>query len=65
MLPAPIADAYVRFGLNIDTNYGSDANLVSRSSDEWSRESYLKFELSGISNVTSVALRLYTTVNAT
>ncbi len=63
----PTADAYVRTGTFSGNNYGSDNNLVVKNSpsDDYYREAYLKFNLSGISNITSATLRLNGNANLT
>jgi hypothetical protein len=57
----PLADAFVRNGSYAAKNYGSDTSLIVKgtATSGTSRISYLKFSLSGISNVTSAKLRLY------
>ncbi len=57
----PLADAFVRNGSYAANNYGSDTALIVKSSTAsgYSRSSYLKFSLSGISNVSSAKLRIY------
>jgi len=57
------ADAYVRGGANANRNYGVAKPLQLRygsGSDNWAREIYVRFDLSGISGtITSGTLRLY------
>jgi len=57
----PLADPFVRNGNYAAKNYGSDTSLIVKGTaiSGNSRISYLKFSLSGISNVTSAKLRLY------
>lgn len=57
----PISDAYVRNGNYASTNYGSDTSLVVKSSTTsgYTKLSYLKFSLSGLSNISSAKLRVY------
>ena len=58
----PVADAYVRGGASGDINYGSDAVLVLKKglTDDYTRESYLKFDLSSVQGpVSSATLKLY------
>ena len=56
----PIADAFVRKSTGT-TNYGSDTVLLVKSTPtgSYTRTSYLKFSLSGVSAVNSAKLRLY------
>ena len=58
---APSADAFIRNGTYASTNYGSDVSLVVKGSTatNFSRRSYLKFPLSGVSNIVSAKLRVY------
>lgn len=57
----PLADAYVRNGTYASNNYGSDTSLIVKgsASSGYARSSYLKFSLSGLSNVSSAKLRVY------
>ncbi len=58
----PVADAFVRDGLFVRTNYGGENPLVIQNSatDGYSRQTFLKFSLSGIpSGFNRVILRLY------
>ena len=58
----PVADAYVRGGPSGDINYGSDAVLVLKKglTDDYTRESYIKFDLSSVPGpVSSATLKLY------
>jgi hypothetical protein len=54
-------DAFVRDGSSAGSNYGSQPALESKTHElGWSRNSYLKFDLAGVSgSVTSAKLRLY------
>jgi hypothetical protein len=55
------ADAAVRNGNYSGINYGSDTALIVKGStmSGFTRKSYLKFSLSGISAVTSAKIRIY------
>jgi endoglucanase len=63
----PIADAYVRNGSYASTNFGTAADLQAKYSstanDGYSRDTFLKFDLSSISSVSSATLQLYGVVN--
>ncbi|MCU6712122.1 DNRLRE domain-containing protein [Paenibacillus sp. J5C_2022] len=50
---APIADAYIQGGGYADTNFGEDSVLRAKDSltDEYTRKSYLKFDISDIKSV--------------
>lgn len=55
-----VADAYVRDGTYAGQTFGTAADLQLKSAAAgWNRESYLRFDLSGVSNVGSAKLRLY------
>jgi hypothetical protein len=58
---APIADAFVRDGSFASTNFGSNAALEVKNgtSNSIKRESYLKFSVSGISEVATAKLRVF------
>ncbi|MEO6329015.1 MAG: DNRLRE domain-containing protein [Ginsengibacter sp.] len=57
---APSADAYVRNGPYAAINYGSKDSLeVKASTTGYTRYSYLKFSLTGVSDVISAKLRVY------
>jgi hypothetical protein len=58
---APTGDAFVRNGTYANTNYGNDASLQIKGSTTsgYNRASYLSFQISGVSNVTSAKLRIY------
>ncbi|MEJ7680666.1 MAG: DNRLRE domain-containing protein [Segetibacter sp.] len=58
---SPLADALVRNGSYAAKNYGLDRSLVVKSSifGGYTRTSYLKFSLSGVSNISSAKLRIY------
>jgi Domain of unknown function (DUF5060)/Putative collagen-binding domain of a collagenase len=57
---APTADAYVRDGTYANTNFGtSTAVLIKSAAPDYARQSYLKFNVSNISNIVSAKLRLY------
>lgn len=53
-------DAYVRGGTYASTNYGSDTTLVVKddSSADYDRQAYLKFDLTGLTSITSAILIL-------
>lgn len=57
----PIADAYVRSDTHATTNFGAETNLVAKTSASanLSRNTYLKFDLSSTTSVSSATLRLY------
>lgn len=51
---APIADAFVRSGSNAATNFGTATTLEAKTSGaEYSRDSFLKFDASALSGVSS------------
>jgi hypothetical protein len=55
-----LADAFVRDGSNANKNFGSAAELdVKKSSSGYNRETYLRFDLSSVSTITSATLRLF------
>ncbi|MGN6436580.1 MAG: CBM96 family carbohydrate-binding protein [Agriterribacter sp.] len=57
----PVADAYVRNGSYASNNYGNEGTLVIKNDgSSYKRETYLKFDLSGIANnkVASAKLKL-------
>lgn len=58
---SPIADAFVRNGTYANANYGSDTSLIIKGSASagFARNSYLKFNLSTLTNVSSAKLRIY------
>lgn len=58
---APIADAFVRDGSFASTNFGSHAALEVKNGSTTSiiRESYLKFSVSGITEIASAKLRIF------
>jgi hypothetical protein len=55
--------AYVRSGTFAATNYGPDTSLHIKKSasptDDFNREIYLKFDLSGVTSIRTAKLRLY------
>ena len=54
------SDAYVQDGSAAGTNYGTATNLlVKNDATGYNRWTYLKFDLTGISSLTSATLRLY------
>ena len=61
------ADAHVRDGAaNADTNYGAAFELeLKQASVGYSREAWLKFDLTGVTTVTSGKLRLFGRINST
>ena len=56
-----LADAYVRGGEYANTNFGSAAELVTKFSADptYSREAYLKLDISGVQSGATVRLRLF------
>ncbi len=59
-------DAYVRDGTYAGDNFGGDTALVVKSAGaDFNRESYLQFDLSGVSTVDSGILRLHLNTGAT
>lgn len=58
---APLADAYTRDGSYAGKNYGTDTSLIVKASTKsgYTRSTYLKFSLAGITNVNHAFLRLY------
>jgi hypothetical protein len=62
----PTADAHVRDGTNANTNYGTSQNIeVGTSSTSGNtRDAYLKFDTSGITNLTGAKLRIYANLSA-
>lgn len=57
----PIADAFVRGGSFSSTNFGNGTSLQIKTSAamEYSREAYLKFSLTSVSDITSAKLRIF------
>jgi len=55
---SPISDSYVHQG-NSSSNYGTSTSLYVKNDTASSRQTFIKFNLSGISNVTSAKLRIY------
>lgn len=55
----PSDDAHVLQGSSADNNYGSATALQVKESSSFARYSYLKFDLSGVTNISSAKLRLY------
>ncbi|QRR02450.1 CBM96 family carbohydrate-binding protein [Dyadobacter sandarakinus] len=57
----PTDDAYVRGGSYADQNFGRESTLDVKggSRNDLNRESYMKFSLAGISQVTKAYLRIY------
>ncbi|WP_221393629.1 malectin domain-containing carbohydrate-binding protein [Dyadobacter sp. NIV53] len=57
----PLADAYIRNTPNEETNYGTERTLEVKTGSlpSYQRGTYLKFPLTGVSNVGSAKLRLY------
>jgi Bacterial Ig domain/IPT/TIG domain/Beta-propeller repeat/Carboxypeptidase regulatory-like domain len=65
----PIADAYVQDGTNAAVNFGTASTLRvqtgSKAGSGLNSDSYLKFNLSGLSrNITSAKLRVYASLSA-
>lgn len=58
---SPLADSYVRDGVYSNVNYGLSTELITKSgaNSAYSRESYLKFDVSSVGGITSAKLRLY------
>ena len=60
---SPTADAFVRSGTYASLNYGAATNLslkLTTPGDDWNRESYLSFDLSGVTApIATAKLRLY------
>ncbi len=56
----PVADAFVRNGSSANSNFGSDSRLIVKNSgSNFTRESYLRFDLSGIQgSINSARLEL-------
>ncbi|MGB7161387.1 MAG: DNRLRE domain-containing protein [Tepidisphaeraceae bacterium] len=56
----PSADAHVRDGTHANTNFGSNAVMeVKVSTTDFTRETYLKFDLANLGTVGSAKLRLF------
>lgn len=57
----PIADATVQGGNSKNTNFGTNTKLAVKGSQDpnGSRKAYLKFDLSGLGEISSAKLRLY------
>lgn len=65
---AAAADAYVRDGSYANTNFGGASETLLRAKTStvgYSRKSYLKFDLTGVTNVRSAKLKLYGNNNET
>ena len=63
---APIADAYVRDGTYAGANYGADPALVTKlDGTSYQRETFLKFNVSGMANAGSAKLQLMPTAVGT
>lgn len=60
----PVADAYVLNGAWDDSNFGTDVWLFTRTSNNQTYDSYLKFDTSGIGSVASAKLRFNASVSA-
>jgi len=60
----PAADAYVLDGAWSGSNFGGDAYLYTRTSNNQNYESYLKFDTTGVGTVASAKLRLNASVSA-
>jgi N-acetylneuraminic acid mutarotase len=62
VIVTPLGDAYVRGGTYAGTNYGTDTSLAvktNNSSPGYTRNSYLKFLLTGVVDIVSAKLRIY------
>ncbi|WP_409014277.1 DNRLRE domain-containing protein [Dyadobacter sp. NIV53] len=57
----PVADAYVRNTPNQETNYGNEATLEVKTGSlpSYQRNTYLKFPLFGVGQISSARLRIY------
>lgn len=57
----PVADSFVRDGSYSSTNYGSDTTLDVKDGllPNYTRNAYLKFDLSSVSSVSSAKVRVY------
>ena len=59
---SPTADAYVRDGSSAATNFGTATSLnVKLNTSGFNRDSYLKFDLSSASSITSAKLQFFAT----
>jgi hypothetical protein len=57
---APIADTFVRGGVNAAKNYGTQTTLeIKKDALDNLRETYLKFDLGALSSISNAKLRLY------
>jgi hypothetical protein len=54
----PIADAFVKDGGSAGVNFGGQAALEVKTSSSNNRNAYLKFDLTGFTNITAAKLRL-------
>jgi parallel beta-helix repeat protein len=54
----PTADSHVRDGSSANTNFGTAAVLEVRTASGQNRDAYLKFDLTGMSGITDVKLRI-------
>ncbi|KAA6438411.1 DNRLRE domain-containing protein [Dyadobacter flavalbus] len=57
----PVADSYVSYGVNANTNYGKEPTLDVKATSvpELRRVSFLKFSLAGFSDITNAKFRIY------
>jgi hypothetical protein len=58
----PVADAYVRSGQYANTNFGGDASLQVKRQDndvDNNRRTFLRFDISSLTTISSAKLRLY------
>jgi len=63
---APTADAYVQDGTSANTNFGAATTLlVKNSTTGFNRHTFLKFDLSAVSTVSSARLRLFGNLGGT
>lgn len=57
---SPVADAYVRDGASSQTNFGGTPNLyVKDASSGFARESYLRFDIQNVAELTTAKLRIF------
>ncbi len=63
---SPLADAYVRGGVNAGINYGASPDIdLKLGADDVHREAYFKFDLSSVGSINSAKLRLWGAINGT
>ncbi|GGB78619.1 hypothetical protein GCM10011325_02670 [Dyadobacter sediminis] len=58
---SPVADGYVSYGTNANTNYGNETELNVKNTNvpELRRVSFLKFSLADFSDISSAKFRIY------